>query len=103
MIEKYKERTEEVENYIKEHFIFDRNSLLLDNEVILTNDSGFGWKFVRGNIHEHTKLKSSNFQFILDDLADQLMNGVQRKELVLNIPVLCEIIKMNDKYYIIES
>ena len=103
MIEKYKERTEEVENYIREHFVFDRNSVLLDNEVILVNDTGFGWKFVRGNVHEHTKLRRNDFRFILDDLTNQLINGVDRKDLIINIPQPCEIIKMNDKYYIIES
>lgn len=72
--------------------------ILLDDKVLLEKDGTLSWKFVRiinnNEIYEMTKINFDNklINYFMDDICEQLDNGVDRNNLILNIPE--EIIKI---------
>jgi hypothetical protein len=75
------------EQFLEKHFIKEDNSILYDNEpIFILNDDG-SWSYVRNG--EKEQLKKFNqclFFLFLDDVVEQLINGADRNNLVMNIP-----------------
>ena len=76
--------------------------ILYDEKPLLYKDRFSNWKYVTEENGQllYTHLKNFNdehFQFFIDDIVEQLMCGIDRNNLTMNIPHEVKRIKMGDK------
>ena len=101
---------ENISEFRKKHFtgIGEERSLMIkyDNEPLLvgtdTNSETLNWYYIKENDKQilNIQLKRFDMKFFdvfLDDIAEQLMNGINRNNLEMNIPHEITRVKIGDK------
>lgn len=81
--------------------------LKLDDEVLFEIIESRCWTYIYkdGDIiirESLPRFESSNSNFFLEDIIEQLENGVDRNKLKMNIPKFVETIKIGDKVITVE-
>jgi hypothetical protein len=80
----------------------------LDDSILFYNVGYSNWYYVYTNENGVDtnrfipRIEEKYFPFFLDDIMDQIENGVDRNELIINIPKKVETIKIGNKYITIE-
>ena len=76
-------------------------TISIDNVILFIKD-GFSWKYIKQYendvIYEHMKsINDKHLKYFIDDICEQLDNGTDRNNLIINIPEEIIKLKIGDK------